>query len=141
MLSYNQRHWDMIFDNLKFYYPTVEEDTVDWYPSGQWSITVRLKNGKKYKYNYMSNEFMRVCDYDEYEIPEEKQWRMNFAVALNNRLKMIGMTQTELARRTGISKGMITNYVLGTSTASGYNIAKIVRALNCTYEELMESGF
>lgn len=141
MLSYNQRHWDMIFDNLKFYYPTVEEDTVDWYPSGQWSITVRLKNGKKYKYNYMSNEFMRVCDYDEYEIPEEKQWRMNFAVALNNRLKMIGMMQTELARRTGISKAAITKYTLGIASPSAYNLAKIVRVLNCTYEELMDNGF
>lgn len=141
MLSYNQRHWDMIFDNLKFYYPTVEEDTVDWYPSGQWSITVRLKNGKKYKYNYMSNEFMRVCDYDEYEMPEEKQWRINFAVALNNRLKMIGMMQTELARRTGISKAAITKYTLGIASPSAYNLAKIVRVLNCTYEELMDNGF
>lgn len=141
MLSYNQRHWDMIFDNLKFYYPTVEEDIVDWYPSGQWSITVRLKNGKKYKYNYMSNEFMRVCDYDEYEMPEEKQWRMNFAVALNNRLKMIGMMQTELARRTGISKAAITKYALGIASPSAYNLAKIVRVLKCTYEELMDSGF
>ena len=140
MLSYNQRHWDMIFDNLKFYYPTVEEDTVDWYPSGQWSITVRLKNGNKYKYNYMSNEFMRVCDYDEYEMPEEKQWRMNFAVALNNRLKMIGMMQTELARRTGISKAAITKYALGIASPSAYNLAKIVRVLKCTYEELMDSG-
>lgn len=141
MISYNQRHWDMIFDNLKFYYPTVEEDTADWYPSGQWSITVRLKNGKKYKYNYMSNEFMRVCDYDEYEMPEEKQWRMNFAVALNNRLKMIGMMQTELARRTGISKAAITKYALGIASPSAYNLAKIVRVLKCTYEELMDSGF
>ena len=77
----------------------------------------------------------------DYEMPEEKQWRMNFAVALNNRLKMIGMMQTELARRTGISKAAITKYALGIASPSAYNLAKIVRVLKCTYEELMDNGF
>lgn len=55
---------------------------------------------------------------------------------LHVRLNERNMTQTELARRTGISREMITQYANNHKTMSLINSKLIASSLNCQIEDL-----
>lgn len=129
---------DIVFYDMIKNYPNVKSNVVDWQPSGKSSAIITMRNGHKYKYNMYSKEFMRIFNCDEDGFPEDEEWKKSFAVSLVNQLIIKGVTQKELAARTGISNGMITNYCLGYSIPSVYNLSKIIRVLKCKYEDLVD---
>lgn len=51
------------------------------------------------------------------------------------------ITQSELARKTGISKGSISQYVNGSVDMSARNVVKIAEALGVTTDRLLGTGF
>lgn len=55
-----------------------------------------------------------------------------FAQRLALALERSGIKQTELARRTGLSDGMISQYLSGMSKPKDENLEKIARVLNCS---------
>lgn len=53
-----------------------------------------------------------------------------FSQRLKETLEMKGVNQTELAKRTGLDKSLISNYVAGKYKAKSTNLYLIARALN-----------
>lgn len=57
---------------------------------------------------------------------------------LADRLKKAGLTQTQLAIKTGVPKSSITDYIKETHTMSLLSAKKIAHVLNCNIEDLYE---
>lgn len=130
-------NWDEMLKLLELYYPFIFNDMVDWYPSGQMEITVRVKNGDKYTFNQIEKSYQRIYSVDgEIEDLEEMEFRRRFAQRLMRKLINVGMTQDQLAEYSGISKVMISKYLTCKATPSYYNVDRIARALRCSVSEL-----
>lgn len=56
-------------------------------------------------------------------------------------LDEMDMSQAELSRKTGITKGSISLYVSGKSDMSASNVVKIADALGVTTDRLLGTGF
>lgn len=64
---------------------------------------------------------------------------MSFAENLKNAINNAGITQSELARKTGINKAIISEYLSGKYEAKQQNTYKLAKALNIKPSELMSS--
>lgn len=53
-------------------------------------------------------------------------------------LKKVGLTQTELAKRTGISREMIVKYIAGTAPIPMDKAKTISHVLGCNMEDMYE---
>ena len=130
-------YWTPIYNDFIGRYPELAEKIIDWYPSGQMEITVKIKGGEKYAYDWHDQiAYLIYTQDDEYELNEE-EWRKRFAKKLQQKLNRLGMTQEVLAFNTGISLVTINKYIKSKATPSGYNIQRIASALQCSYSELM----
>lgn len=132
-----KNYWEPIFEEFIRMYPDLGEQIVDWYPSGQMEITVKIKGGKKYAYDWMHKIMTLLYDpEDEYDETED-EWRNTFGRNLDHKLYNVGKSQDLLAFETGISPVTINKYIKGKATPSTYNLRKIAQALQCSVTELI----
>ena len=69
---------------------------------------------------------------DEYKLLHD------FGRNLKDLLDEACMCQIELSELTGISESTISRYIAGNAMPSLLNIIKIMRALECTFEDLVD---
>lgn len=62
------------------------------------------------------------------------------AERLRNLRKLAGLTQTELARRTGIHRTLIARYESGLTIPSATKIVRIAAAIGCMVEDLIREN-
>lgn len=130
-------YWTPVYDEFVRMNPEIGEQIVDWYPSGQMEITVKIKSGKKYSYDWMQKLTTSLYDQDEEYDETEAEWRNRFARNLDHKLYNVGMSQDLLAFETGISPVTISKYIRARATPSTYNLRKIAQALKCSVSELI----
>lgn len=116
-------------------------DIVCWYAVGPREILVRLKDGSKVYYDYLT-KYTRRVRYNKFHTDgepdlSEEEWRAEFGRRLRKRVEEQHITQKELSERTDISEAMLAKYRNGKSTPSTYVITKLARALECTTAELI----
>lgn len=134
----DKNYWEPVFNEFVDRYPDLAEDIIDWYPSAQLEITVRLKDGRKYAYDWMVKSAWIIHDpEDDTEELSEMEWRSMFSKNLLRKMRNIGMTQDELSYITGISQVTISKYINRKATPSTYNVRKIANALKCSIGELI----
>lgn len=68
----------------------------------------------------------------------EREWRAEFSKRLRCRLNELNMTQTDLARVTGLTEVSIHRYIYCERTPKSYDMLKIAKAVKCTVSELIE---
>ena len=129
-------YWSPIFEEFITKYPDLGEQTVDWYPSGQMEITIKMKSGKKYAYDWMRKLVSMIYDPEHHYDTTEDEWRENFSRNLSRKLYNSGMSQDLLAIETSISPTTINKYIKGRATPSAYNLCKIAEVLKCSPTEL-----
>lgn len=135
----NIRYYEGIFEEFRRFHPYIADDVVDYRPKGEHGLRLTLREGSQYDYNSTTRTVRRVDDRPMYDGEfNEEQWRMIFADRLNELMGLRGYSQHTLAASTGLGKGSIYNYVNGKATPSGYALAKIARALDCTVAELTD---
>lgn len=117
-------------------------EVVDRMDIGDFEIVYTLVNGEKYRYDAISsNAFhIRPRPKDDDNLTE-LEWRKEFARKLKRKLYYNGITQHELSQMINISEYTISNYINGKTTANGYAISKIARAIECTTGELTDFGY
>lgn len=64
-------------------------------------------------------------------------WLYPFADKLKTLMRSKGMSQKELANKTGLSSAIISMYANATACPSDKNISKLAAALGCSVEELV----
>lgn len=134
----DKNYWKPVYEAFCQDYSRLAEEMIDWYPSAQMEITVKIQGGKKYAYDFMTRQAYLVCDQndDSTDISEE-EWREMFARNLNKKMRNVTMTQDRLAEKVGISQVAISKYVNGLATPSSLNLIKIAKALQCSIHELI----
>ena len=65
------------------------------------------------------------------------EWRHVFATRLKNKISEKGMTQTELAMKSGVNRATINHYLLEQRTAKIDVILNMVKVLGCSVDELV----
>lgn len=127
--------WDSVFDDFEIHYPEIADRVVDWYPSSQMEITIKVEDGTKYRYDFFDKSMYRIFTNQD-NCDDEVGWRNKFARELNRKIRNFGYTQEKLSDVTGISRVTISKYSNGTATPSSYNLIKIAKALECSVSEL-----
>lgn len=136
----NTKYYETIFEEFRRFHPYIADDVIDYRPKGEHGLRLALRDGVNYDYHSTTRTVRRVDDRPRHGDNEfdEEQWRMIFSDRLNELMGLRGYSQNILAENTGLGKGSINNYVNGRATPSGYALAKIARALDCTVAELTE---
>ena len=126
----------------------IDEDEIkecricEWVPEKQGVLIIK-NNGRCVVYNNIlkAYEFGRSLKIlEERHDPshdDEQVFRSQFASRLYERLMLQEMTQEELAIKTGLSVGTISNYINAETKVSFFAVFKIAKVLGCTAEELI----
>lgn len=137
-MNKDKNYWEPVFNEFVDRFPKLASDMVDWYPSAQMEITIKLADGRKYAYDWMVKSTTLIHDPENItEEISEKEWRIIFSNNLIRKMRNFGISQDELSHRTGISQVTISKYINCKATPSTYNIRKIAKALRCSVGELI----
>ena len=136
--------YERILNEYKVWHPALYNQTVECRPSGRYSILVTLDDESRLEYNSTDNSIRDVTKFYIRERTldvDEESWRKEFGRKLQRVIAEKGMTQEKLSEVTGISRQMMSRYVRGTSTPSGYILSRLVEALGCDVRELTKFGY
>jgi DNA-binding Xre family transcriptional regulator len=96
-------------------------------------VVAYLSDGTVVMYDDLEKTIRQLpTDHDQ----TEDDYRREFSFRLSKLLFHRGMTQEELAVKTGISNVSISNYIQRKATPSSYNVHKIANALGCSMDDL-----
>lgn len=129
--------WEPVYRKLVQDNPEFGETVVDWYPSGQYELTVKTRDQQKYIYDWFSGSITPLRESEEDEEITEEEWRVKFSHKLNRKMRNVTMNRDLLSYKTGISTVTLSKYMNGKTTPSTYNIQKIAQALRCSVTELI----
>ena len=106
-------------------------------------IVLHMRDGRCILYNDILSSYILakdIFDLDEkyHGTPSDDE---DFRVQLSRRLfeifSLSGLSQDELAYKTGISAGSINYYLNGQVIPSAFNVAKLAYALGCSTDDLI----
>ena len=134
-------YWESMFEYYASVYPLYAERTINWFPSGQMEITVRLDDRTFWVFDMIGPTIKPLGNKDlnpeaEDDISEE-EYRIRLSRNLRIKMHHTAVSQDVLARRSGISAVMINRYMNAKATPSMYNLERIARALQCSPTELL----
>lgn len=138
------KRYENVLQKYKIWHPSLYERTVECRPSGRQTILVGLNDGSKLEFNAADNTVRNVTRFYTHDSTDElteETWRKEFGHKLRRAISDKGITQEQLSQTTGISRQMLTRYVRGMSTPSGYILSRLVEALNCDIRELTKFGY
>ena len=69
---------------------------------------------------------------------EEMEWRKKFSNRLSSFMELVGINQTDLSRKSGISETSISRYKNGEQTPSLYHAVKIAKAIDIPLDTLTD---
>ena len=122
---------EYLFGEMKLYYPWLAVDAEKYVVCGPMQLLVTMKNGKRYIYDNHDRTFEYVREMTE------GIWKYRFGRRLCRKMEFAGLGREALSERTGISRGMISNYLNGKALPNAYNLEKLAQALGCTIDDLL----
>lgn len=136
--------YEKIIEDYKTWYPNMYAQTTECRPSGHSQIMIVLKDGTRMEFNAIDNSIRNVTKYYEHDSDsalDEEAWRKEFGRKLSRAISDKGLTQERLSEMTGISRQMLSRYVRGSSTPSGYILSRLVEVLGCDARDLTKFGY
>lgn len=132
-----------IIDAYRTWYPRMYNRTVECRPSGRSNILVTLDDGEKMEFDSLDNSIRSVTKYYTNSVNDvdEESWRKEFGRKLHRAIVDKGITQEQLSDMTGISRQMLSRYIRGNSTPSGYILSRLAEVLDCDVRELTKFGY
>lgn len=134
----NALKYKAILDDFELYHNDISRHAVDWYPNGRDEIIVILDDGNKVIYNGLRQTIRCIKPSLYNENLSDKEWSKLFGLKLKRIIHDKGLTQTELADLSGMSRVAVNSYIRGKKLPTIYNINKIAKALNYSISELIE---
>lgn len=134
-------YWESMFEYYANVYPQYAERTINWFPSGQMEITVRLDDRKFWVFDMIGPTLKplgnKELNPESEDSISEEEYRIRLSKNLRIKMHHTAVSQDVLARRSGISTVMINRYMNAKATPSMYNLERIARALQCSPTELL----
>ena len=124
---------DSMIDRFKLYFPVLYYETERYLRIDDYGLTAELKDGSVVEYDDMTISFRNLPS-NSRDLTEQ-ECRREFGMRVRKIMGRKGITQIELAERTGIQQTLLSNYMNGKTTPSFYNIDKIAKALDCSADE------
>lgn len=134
---------EKIIKSYETWYPTFFEHSVGFSMTGIHSVLIDLKDGSKIEYNSYDNTIRDITHLYNREKDvglDEEVWRKEFGHQLRRAIVDRGITQDQLSEMTGVSRQMLSRYIHGTSTPSGYIISRLSEVLDCDVHKLTRFG-
>ena len=135
---------EKIIRDYEIWYPTFFKHSVEFTMNGTHSVLVDLDDGSKIEYNSYDNTIRDITHLYNREngvALDEEVWRKEFGHQLRRAIVDRGITQEQLSEMTGISRQMLSRYIKGTSTPSGYILSRLSEALDCDVRRLTRFGY
>ena len=136
--------YEKIIVNYSRWFPGLYSNTIEIRPSGRYCILASLNDNTKIEFNSIDNTIRDVTKFytriEDCEINEEV-WRKEFGRKLQRAMYDKGINQERLAEMIGISRQMLSRYVRGNSTPSGYILSRLSEILDCDIRELTRFGY
>ena len=138
-MEINTSIYDSYYEELKQYHPYLTPQIVSVRPWGTRGIQVTLNNGQRFNYDSSWHSIRRVMDCVENGVDDvtDENTREIFSNNLSELMLSRGLNQSDLAGRTGLSSGAISNYISKKATPSLTAIRKIACALDCPIADLI----
>ena len=121
--------YNKILDSFKHYYSYLYDQTVDWWPSGRYSITVKLDDGILMEYDSFSESIRRIQPKNYTK--DAESLRKDIGNNLKKIIQTRGIAQSDIAENCGITQAMLSRYIHGTSMPSVYIVNALASALDC----------
>ena len=105
----HEKRFETVFEEMELYFPMLADKMVDWYPSGQLEITVKLEDGSKVAYSSITKGIRTIRNADG--VPEDmdeiatvkdkrnKMWSKIQEIEKNNINKTNKETDAAMARK------------------------------------------
>lgn len=139
MGEHDNTYYQYVLKECELRYPNIVENAVTWYPSYEDEIIFELEDGSKWAIDIYGGGTRKVVNvYNEDGSIDDELWRMEFGRRLKREMFLKGMTQLDLAEKTGINKDIISGYANGRNLPSVQRIAVIARALDCSTSDLID---
>lgn len=138
------KRYAQIIEDYKVWYPEFYQKTIECRPSGKYCVLASLNDGSRVEFNCLDKTIRDVTKLYSREFTEsmdESSWRKEFGRKLHRAITDRHMTQERLSELTGISRQMLSRYVSGASTPSGYILSRLAEVLDCDVRELTKFGY
>lgn len=131
-----------VLNAYKLWFPNLYNRTVDCWQTDIYTLLATLDDGSRIEFNSRTNAMRDVTGLYSTGVNEmdEESWRKEFGRHLRRAITDKGITQERLADMSGISRQMMTRYIRGLSTPSGYILSKLTEILECDARELTGFG-
>lgn len=124
-----------IFQNFLHYYPKFKNKVVLWSKCDELKIRCKMKDGSSYFYDdlYKTLELDSSIDYDD-----ETEWKKEFSRRLKRKMDLKKVSQAWLSKLSGVSRVMLSDYLLGKTLPSAKKVSAIARVLGCSSSDLID---
>lgn len=122
-----------MLENCEVFYPFLTDNAVCTIDIGHDELLIELDNGERYVYDDLEKTIRRLS-MDRSDVTEE-EFRREFGTRLRKVMFRKGLTQHDLAERSGISQVTISGYMRGKNVPSFYNLHKLAKALDCYVDD------
>ena len=131
--------YDRILDQFEQYYPDLYRQTVDWWPSGRYHITVKLEDTLIFEFDATNNTIWRVRP-DNYK-NDINVLRTDIGHNIQKLIFARGIPQSEIASRVGITEAMLSRYIHGTSMPGIDKVYSLASALGCRVIDILGEAY
>ena len=127
----------LILNQFKLYFPDLYEQTVDWWKSGPYHITVLLADNTRAEFDSSDNtvRWVEKIDYSTDNDILRKEIGRNIRKFITYR----GMHQQDVSEKAGVTQAMLSRYINGTSMPGIDKLHNIASVLECGIEDLLGS--
>ena len=131
--------YDRILDQFEQYYPDICGQTVDWWPSGRYHITVKFEDQMMFEFDATSNTIRRVRP-DNYK-SDIDVLKNDIGHNIQKLIFASGIPQSEIASRVGITEAMMSRYIHGTSMPGIDKVYSLAAALGCRVIDILGEAY
>lgn len=125
----------LILDQYRMYFPDLYKQTVDWWKSGPYHITVLLNDNSRAEFDSSDNtiRWVQKIDYSSDNDILRKEIGRNIRKFITYR----GMRQQDVAEQSGITQAMLSRYINGTSMPGLDKVYNLAGVLGCEISDLL----
>lgn len=123
-----------ILASIEAYFPSFRKMMVEYEIVSNYEMIVVLNDGMRFTFDYIDKTMRRLPA--KTNNPDEDDFKREFGIRLKKLMYRKGLTQNELAEKTGIPQPQISNYIVGKNSPSFFRVEKIAKALGCSLDEL-----
>lgn len=127
----------LILEQFRMYFPDLYDQTVDWWKSGPYHITVLLKDNSRAEFDSSDNTIRWIPKIDH--TVDNDILRKEIGRNIRKFIVYRGVRQQDVAEKIGVTEAMLSRYINGTSMPGIDKLHNIAAALDCQINDLLGS--